>query len=437
MSENPSEYLKRTCLICGCHTNQTINIYEPRSGPNIVQLIQAKFKFQPLNEDKYLCFSCNNWLINWHSLQALNSNDAESPSGTFRSHLNSGHVMKDEKSSGSKKQIAICRPMVRVSPQQTQAPSIDQSQDVIVGNQATTRPDAADDMTLVAEAEVEMDKPFGKINFNKRNFRLQLAGGRRGRLQHKTMLMCACGKFVVVRSRSAKLFKPKEILAKCSKCRELTRVKANYMRSIVQVERELAMREAPLLQTTTYLTPGAGSNATQNQSPIAAVESNQQTHHFRLPKPTVDGKVVAMLRRLGTHLSRESPNGNGSNTTITEHLPQIMSPTKLTSSKWQRPLEDDEILLNFDSSISEVLPSLADQFTHVNSIGARKCLTFQVSETAEVIDLCEGDNEEGENAQEKDHRMTEVYRTYNSQQHHLSRLPSALNLPEGLSITLA
>lgn len=46
MSENSSEYLKRTCLICGCHTNQTINIYEPRSGPNIVQLIQAKFKFQ-------------------------------------------------------------------------------------------------------------------------------------------------------------------------------------------------------------------------------------------------------------------------------------------------------------------------------------------------------------------------------------------------------
>lgn len=46
MSDNPSEYLKRTCLICGCHTNQTINIYEPRSGPNIVQLIQAKFKFQ-------------------------------------------------------------------------------------------------------------------------------------------------------------------------------------------------------------------------------------------------------------------------------------------------------------------------------------------------------------------------------------------------------
>lgn len=41
-----SEYLKRTCLICGCQTNQTINIYEPRSGPNIVQLIQAKFKFQ-------------------------------------------------------------------------------------------------------------------------------------------------------------------------------------------------------------------------------------------------------------------------------------------------------------------------------------------------------------------------------------------------------
>lgn len=49
-----SEYLKRTCLICGCQTNQTINIYEPRSGPNIVQLIQAKFKFQVRH-----CQACN------------------------------------------------------------------------------------------------------------------------------------------------------------------------------------------------------------------------------------------------------------------------------------------------------------------------------------------------------------------------------------------
>lgn len=46
VASSGSECLKRTCLICGCQTNQTINIYEPRSGPNIVQLIQAKFKFQ-------------------------------------------------------------------------------------------------------------------------------------------------------------------------------------------------------------------------------------------------------------------------------------------------------------------------------------------------------------------------------------------------------
>lgn len=44
--KSSSEDLKRICLICGCHTNQTINIYEPRSGPNIIELIQAKFKFQ-------------------------------------------------------------------------------------------------------------------------------------------------------------------------------------------------------------------------------------------------------------------------------------------------------------------------------------------------------------------------------------------------------
>lgn len=28
---------------------------------------------QPIDEDKFLCYSCNNWLINWHSLQ--NKND--------------------------------------------------------------------------------------------------------------------------------------------------------------------------------------------------------------------------------------------------------------------------------------------------------------------------------------------------------------------------
>ncbi|TMW52102.1 hypothetical protein DOY81_002819 [Sarcophaga bullata] len=238
MSENSSEFLKRTCLICGCHTNQTINIYEPRSGPNIVQLIQAKFKFQPLNEDKYLCFSCNNWLINWHSLQALNSNDAESPSGTFRSHLNSGSVVQDEKSSGSKKQVAVCRPIAQVKPRQLEIHQDVpeqlnvQQQDQIHGEAATA----------------ETNKSACKINFSKRNFRLQLAKrAGTGRISHKSMQQCSCGKYMVVRSiKNSKRISIQTPL-KCRKCREFSRLKACYLRSIVQVEKELAIRETPLV----------------------------------------------------------------------------------------------------------------------------------------------------------------------------------------------
>uniref|UniRef100_A0A1I8NLJ7 ZAD domain-containing protein n=1 Tax=Stomoxys calcitrans TaxID=35570 RepID=A0A1I8NLJ7_STOCA len=446
MSENSSEYLKRTCLICGCHTNQTINIYEPRSGPNIVQLIQAKFKFQPLNEDKYLCFSCNNWLINWHSLQALNSNDAESPSGTFRSHLNSGNVMQDEKSSGSKKHVAVYRPIARVSPQNVASPQ--QHEETSGGPALQTFATASADAVAAGETQMEVDlnKLSQKINFNKRHFRAQLGGFRRGRLQHKTMQLCACGKLIVIRRRSTKHFKPREAAAKCSKCRELTRIKSSYMRSIVQVERELALREAPLLCTTRSLASATDSSTiTENQysTPTQTNEDvNDQQQHLYLPKPLVDGKVVAMLRRLGTHLSRESPSGSGNNITATERLPQIMSPTKSTSFMWQRSLEDDEILLNFDASISEVLPSLVDQITHVNSIAARKRLTFQVSETAEVVDLCEEDDvqEEAKEVEDniahaEDYCTTECKDCAHRSQY--KDLASTFNLPKGLSITLA
>ncbi|XP_023294376.2 protein phyllopod [Lucilia cuprina] len=426
MSEKSSEYLKRTCLICGCHTNQTINIYEPRSGPNIVQLIQAKFKFQPLNEDKYLCFSCNNWLINWHSLQALNSNDAESPSGTFRSHLNSGNVMQDEKSSGSKKQVAVCRPIAQVKPRQ-----LAEQEQLVTALQHVNTPPEQTEQTSRSETE-DNSKPMSKINFNKRNFRLQLAKRVGARVQQKSMQQCSCGKYMVVRAAKTSLKMPTQTALKCRKCREFSRLKACYLRSIVQVERELSQREAPLfiarnpqnlvIETETAteieITENESQSIQQNHTQQQQQSPPQQIRQQFLPKPTVDGKVVSMLRRLGTTLTRE-PQENESNTST---LPQIMSPTK-PKSKWLRPLEDDEVLVNFDTSISEVLPSLADQFTHVNSFTARKRLMFQVSETAEVIDLCE------EEEQESNEELMEMETT-------TEEFTNTFNLPKGLTITL-
>uniref|UniRef100_A0A182NSW9 ZAD domain-containing protein n=1 Tax=Anopheles dirus TaxID=7168 RepID=A0A182NSW9_9DIPT len=67
------------CLICGIYTNLSLNIFEPRNGPNIVDVIYEKYKFRAErgdNADKHICFSCNNWLINWYSLQNTSSGNS-------------------------------------------------------------------------------------------------------------------------------------------------------------------------------------------------------------------------------------------------------------------------------------------------------------------------------------------------------------------------
>lgn len=71
------------CLICGIYTNLSINIFEPRSGPDIREVIYQKYNFKAErndNEDKYICYSCNNWLINWYSLQCLSESRNYEPS---------------------------------------------------------------------------------------------------------------------------------------------------------------------------------------------------------------------------------------------------------------------------------------------------------------------------------------------------------------------
>jgi len=66
------------------------------------------------------------------------------------------------------------------------------------------------------------------------------------------------------------------------------------------------------------------------------------------PKPLIDGKVVSMLRRIGTTISRENDDNV---------YPPIMSPTKKKST-WSRNLSEGEILLNFDNALTEILPNL-------------------------------------------------------------------------------
>lgn len=106
-SENGEK--KRVCFICGSHTTLIVNIYEPRAGPNMVNIISEKFKTRPMSDDKFLCFSCNNWLINWYSLQPKtgeSANDRGSGGGStsvsgnewaLRHHFKEDAILKHQR----------------------------------------------------------------------------------------------------------------------------------------------------------------------------------------------------------------------------------------------------------------------------------------------------------------------------------------------------
>ncbi|ALC41166.1 phyl [Drosophila busckii] len=357
-----SEYLKRTCLICGCQTNQTINIYEPRSGPNIVQLIQAKFKFQPLNEDKFLCFSCNNWLINWHSLQAVNSNDAESQS-------QSPAHMSNNSSGALVQQRAKVRPIAQVRPQpQVQVPQ---------------RPQLPTAVSAAAPASSPL--PATVISYNKRRFGRRNEAGLRN-MRKMLRYCCVCGGTIVLRLLHATSPQTLTKLAQrkgytlCRKCRH----KEQSRRQTVRALRTALVKPLP---TPTPNLP----------------------HYQRLPAPRVDGKVVAMFRRLGTTLSTEQQVETEA-TSAVRNL-RIMSPVK-QRPRWTRALEQDEVLLEFDSAISEVMPA--------SKTTARRRLRYQLANEAEAeVEVIEVQSELTE-AQDKVSHQT----------------LAGLKLPLGLSITL-
>ncbi|KAL7737900.1 hypothetical protein ACLKA6_006275 [Drosophila palustris] len=408
-----SEYLKRTCLICGCQTNQTINIYEPRSGPNIVQLIQAKFKFQPLNEDKFLCFSCNNWLINWHSLQAVNSNDANESQSQSRSqspsHMGNNLVQQRQRQNGDPPmERARLRPVAQVRPQpQPQVPPQSQS--------------AAQPQPFPALAQAPV------ISYNKRCF----ASGRSASSSQPARKMlrhcCVCGAAMVLRLLSttpaqtlSKLARRSGQRSQCRKCREgeISKWRRLHKRSVakvLQLQRELRQKKQQQKQKQQQIN-------VKEQTLVMVTLPYQ-----RFQAPRVDGKVVAMFRRLGTTLSAEQDQ-ESSVAKPTERPLRIMSPVK-QRPRWTRKLDDDEILLEFDSVISEVLPA-APQPTPLSTT-ARRRLCYQFTDEREAETETVMEVELAEKAETKDNRKS-VHKLTHQTHENLA----GLQLPQGLSITL-
>ncbi|EDV56029.1 protein phyllopod [Drosophila erecta] len=381
-----SEYLKRTCLICGCHTNQTINIYEPRSGPNIVQLIQAKFKFQPLNEDKFLCFSCNNWLINWHSLQAVNSNEAESQSQS-PSHMGNS-VLQQERT--KLRPVAMVRPMVRVQPQSQPQPQ----------PQAPVNPTPA------------------PIVYSKRRASRRSASVSR---MSRVLRQCCLDSL----RRSPKKRNQQSVFV-CLRPQGQKRSNVICKVECVAPRRKPVERLAKVAEVAATPLPNPRTTPT----------------YQRFPQPSVDGKVVAMFRRLGTTLSREEPAASAAaSVPACSKLPQIMSPFE-ERPRWTRDLDEDEILLEFDTAISEVLPTARYQVTHEENKENKENEQAQEME----LELEEEEEEEADGRAELE-VVQEAEAPLEPQSHHnqgnshqnshqASIQLAGLRLPMGLSISL-
>ncbi|XP_017482711.1 PREDICTED: protein phyllopod [Rhagoletis zephyria] len=340
MSEKASEYLKRTCLICGCHTNQTINIYEPRNGPNIVELIQAKFKFQPLNEDKYLCFSCNNWLINWHSLQASNSNDAESPSGTFRPQMNS--MFHKEKAKNPRQQTQpshmhcqknyqLCRPTAKVRPWRI----TEKAHNEINWKRQVLKKQKA--FTGKSKWILKLQRKYHE------NRRISL---RNVRLR-RSLRQCNTYNFYLFSHNS----KPNK-LSFATFVQKLKKQRYIGEEYIKKVKQNQECWDPGVYQKSS---PGDNNNAISELNEKTSVNNYDKQC---LKRPLLDGKVISMLRRLGTTLSLENRDASAKASTPLHR--RIMNPVK-SKPQWKSQLNEDEILLGFDSAISEVLPQVIQQ----------------------------------------------------------------------------
>lgn len=266
-------------------------------------------------------------------------------------------------------------------------------------------------------------QPAPLLSYNKRRFgRYSVAAaGTRG--MHKMLRHCSsCGTAIVLRLLTST---PAQSLAKlarrsarsqCHKCRssELCKWRQLHRRSVAkvqQLQRALRQRQDAGTLVRTLATP---------------TPTPTQPQYQRLPAPRVDGKVVAMFRRLGTTLSveQEAQEEGEPEPKPTARPLRIMSPAK-QRPRWTRTLDDDEILLEFDSAISEVLPAAPASTT------ARRRLRYQFTQAeAEAAEV------EAQTENRSSSASVVVEAKEKSHQTHSQLSLAGLQLPRGLSITL-
>lgn len=127
----------------------------------------------------------------------------------------------------------------------------------------------------------------------------------------------------------------------CNKCQRILKWRSEYLKSLLvvkDVEKEETSAE-PATTRVAQIPPITNSMDKQNLV-------NSSYTFVRYQRPLIDGKVVSMLRRCGTTLTREKEDNQ---------KPQIMSPRKKQRQVWSRQVDENEIVIDFNLAITEVI----------------------------------------------------------------------------------
>lgn len=132
----------------------------------------------------------------------------------------------------------------------------------------------------------------------------------------------------------------------CNKCQRILKWRSEYLKTLLTTAESKEEEEGAPSPPSASIPPRAKTPEPQNPPANNLVSSYT---YVRYQRPLIDGKVVSMLRRCGTTLTREKEDNQ---------KPQIMSPRKKQRQVWTRQVDENEIVIDFNLAITEVIGSL-------------------------------------------------------------------------------
>ncbi|XP_055318467.1 uncharacterized protein LOC129576788 [Sitodiplosis mosellana] len=326
---------KKVCFICGGRTTLIINIHEPRCGPNMIDVISEKFKMRPLNDDKFLCYSCNNWLINWYTVQKKSDD--------------SSHEDAQEQTTSSTMSAAIT---ANAHGKQTATKTSDDHRHCTDANE----------LIIVSDDDEENVE-----NVDVNNVIQTLRDRLKKYLYYPNKQKCNDLSELNAHPQAATIIElngTPDMHRNCERCGKLIRKHSNRMHS----------RQRTLCRTCRFSMRSNGKLSARLKIPTYHLTRSQyrrQKTHMSQPLSTLKRSesfgnrinIFKKLQQLGTSIYYENNGCRGKRHELSQHMTSIPHEMDISEHNtiqpnmaWKRPNESNEILMTFNTVVTEVFP---------------------------------------------------------------------------------